>query len=167
MPVEETHAGRQGRHEQNVIGCELAQAFARFGSRVHLVEALHGILPNEDRDAADIVWGSMARDGVELLCCGKDLQVAPAELEAVLVSHPAVADAAVVPRPDEGAGEVPVAFVALKGKATADEIDAFVSERVASYKRLHGVEFIEKIPRSPAGKILRRMLVNVGWPESG
>jgi pyruvate/2-oxoglutarate dehydrogenase complex dihydrolipoamide dehydrogenase (E3) component len=61
------------------IGCELAQAFARFGSRVQLVEALHGILPNEDRDAADIVWRSMARDGIELLCCGKDLQVAPTE----------------------------------------------------------------------------------------
>jgi pyruvate/2-oxoglutarate dehydrogenase complex dihydrolipoamide dehydrogenase (E3) component len=61
------------------IGCELAQAFARFGSRVHLVEALHGILSNEDRDAADVVWGSMARDGIELLCCGKDLRVEKTE----------------------------------------------------------------------------------------
>lgn len=57
------------------IGCELAQSFARFGSRVYLVEALHGILPNEDRDAADIVHASMLRDGVTLLCCGKDLKV--------------------------------------------------------------------------------------------
>lgn len=57
------------------IGCELAQSFARFGSRVHLIEAMHGIMPNEDRDAAEIVHESMLRDGVKLLCCGKDLRV--------------------------------------------------------------------------------------------
>jgi pyruvate/2-oxoglutarate dehydrogenase complex dihydrolipoamide dehydrogenase (E3) component len=57
------------------IGCELAQAFARFGSQVYLVEAMHGILPNEDRDAAEIVHESMRRDGVQLLCCGKELRV--------------------------------------------------------------------------------------------
>jgi pyruvate/2-oxoglutarate dehydrogenase complex dihydrolipoamide dehydrogenase (E3) component len=57
------------------IGCELAQAFARFGSQVYLVEAMHGILPNEDRDAAEIVLQTMRRDGVTLLCCGKDLKV--------------------------------------------------------------------------------------------
>lgn len=61
------------------IGCELAQAFARFGSRVCLVEAMHGILPNEDRDAAEIVLQSMLRDGGQLLCCGKDLSVAKTE----------------------------------------------------------------------------------------
>jgi pyruvate/2-oxoglutarate dehydrogenase complex dihydrolipoamide dehydrogenase (E3) component len=60
------------------IGCELAQAFARFGSEVYLIEALHGIIPNEDRDAAEIVWKSLARDGIRLLCCGKDLQVSRA-----------------------------------------------------------------------------------------
>ena len=58
------------------IGCELAQAFARFGSRVYLIEAQHGILPNEDRDAAEIVLGALVRDGVTLLCCGGDLKVA-------------------------------------------------------------------------------------------
>jgi pyruvate/2-oxoglutarate dehydrogenase complex dihydrolipoamide dehydrogenase (E3) component len=57
------------------IGCELAQAFARFGSRVYLIEAMHGIMPNEDRDAAEIVQQSMVRDGVTLLCCGKDLRI--------------------------------------------------------------------------------------------
>ncbi len=58
------------------IGCEMAQSFARFGSKVFLVEAEHGILPKEDRDAADIVWAQMERDGVTLLCCGKDLKLA-------------------------------------------------------------------------------------------
>ncbi|MGQ0665848.1 MAG: mercuric reductase [Nitrospiraceae bacterium] len=57
------------------IGCELAQAFARFGSQVYLIEALHGIMPNEDRDAAEVVEHRMLRDGVKLLCCGKDLKV--------------------------------------------------------------------------------------------
>jgi pyruvate/2-oxoglutarate dehydrogenase complex dihydrolipoamide dehydrogenase (E3) component len=60
------------------IGCEMAQAFARFGSEVYLVEAEHGILPREDRGAAGIVLESMARDGVKLLCCGKDLKLAKA-----------------------------------------------------------------------------------------
>ncbi|HSB72612.1 MAG TPA: mercuric reductase [Candidatus Methylomirabilis sp.] len=60
------------------IGCELAQAFARFGSQVHLIEAQHGILPSGDRDGAGIVLKSMTRDGVTLLCCGTDLKVAPA-----------------------------------------------------------------------------------------
>ncbi|MBW3599205.1 MAG: mercuric reductase [Planctomycetes bacterium] len=57
------------------IGCELAQAFARFGSHVYLVEAQHGVLPNEERDAAELVLQSMRRDGVQLLCCGKELKV--------------------------------------------------------------------------------------------
>lgn len=57
------------------IGCELAQSFARFGSQVYLIEALHGLMPNEDRDAAEIVHKVMIRDGVTLLCCGKALTV--------------------------------------------------------------------------------------------
>ena len=57
------------------IGCELAQSFARFGSQVCLIEALHGVMPNEDRDAAEIVEQRMLRDGINLLCCGKDLKV--------------------------------------------------------------------------------------------
>jgi pyruvate/2-oxoglutarate dehydrogenase complex dihydrolipoamide dehydrogenase (E3) component len=61
------------------IGCELAQSFARFGSQVYLIESEHGILPNEDRDAADIVEQQMIRDGVTLLCCGKDLLIKKTE----------------------------------------------------------------------------------------
>ena len=58
------------------IGCEMAQTFARFGSHVSLIEALHGILPNEDRDATQVVQVQIVKDGVTLLCCGQDLQVA-------------------------------------------------------------------------------------------
>jgi len=57
------------------VGCELAQAFARFGSQVTLIEAMHGILPSEDRDAAEIVRQSLLRDGVTIRCCGGDLKV--------------------------------------------------------------------------------------------
>ncbi len=89
----------------------------------------------------------------------KGFQVPPAELEAVLLTHAAVSDAAVIPCPDDEAGEVPKAFVVLKGDVTAKELMDFVAERVASYKRLRFVEFTDKIPKSPAGKILRRLLV--------
>ena len=58
------------------IGCEMAQSFARFGAEVYLVEAEHGILPREDRDASEIVRNAMERDGVRLLCCGKNLKLA-------------------------------------------------------------------------------------------
>jgi acyl-CoA synthetase (AMP-forming)/AMP-acid ligase II len=89
----------------------------------------------------------------------KGYQVAPAELEALLVAHPAVADAAVVPRPDPEAGELPVAHVVLRAEATAEELQAWVAERVAPYKRLRAVRFTDQVPRSPSGKLLRRVLV--------
>jgi acyl-CoA synthetase (AMP-forming)/AMP-acid ligase II len=97
-------------------------------------------------------------DRVKELIKYKGYQVAPAELEAVLVEHPMVAEAAVVGRPDEEAGEVPTAFVALAGDASAEEIMAFVAERVAPYKKLRALEVVDEIPKSPSGKILRRVL---------
>jgi pyruvate/2-oxoglutarate dehydrogenase complex dihydrolipoamide dehydrogenase (E3) component len=60
------------------IGCELSQAFARFGSEVFLIEALHGILPKEDADAAEIVKQALFSDGIKLMCCGKDLRISKA-----------------------------------------------------------------------------------------
>ena len=89
----------------------------------------------------------------------KGLQVAPAELEAILLTHEAIADAAVIPCPDDEAGEVPKAYVVLRSDATPEEIMSYVESRVAPHKKLRGVEFIDKIPKSPSGKILRRMLV--------
>lgn len=89
----------------------------------------------------------------------KGFQVAPAELEGVLLSHPNIADAAVIPCADDEAGEVPKAFVVLNGEATAAEIMEFVAERLAPHKKIRFVEFIKQIPRSASGKILRRVLV--------
>ena len=61
------------------IGCELAQSFARFGSQVYLIEAMHGVMPNEDRDAAELIEQQLLKDGITLLCCGKDLHVRKTE----------------------------------------------------------------------------------------
>jgi acyl-CoA synthetase (AMP-forming)/AMP-acid ligase II len=89
----------------------------------------------------------------------KGHQVAPAELEAILLSHPAVADAAVVGSPDEETGEVPKAFVMLQAETSADDLLAFVAALVAPYKKIRRIEFVDGIPKSPSGKILRRVLV--------
>jgi acyl-CoA synthetase (AMP-forming)/AMP-acid ligase II len=98
-------------------------------------------------------------DRVKELIKYKGWQVAPAELEAVLVSHPRVADAAVVRVPDEQAGEVPKAFVVATAELSAQEIMEYVAERVAPYKKVRAVEFIDQIPKSLSGKILRRLLM--------
>ena len=101
-------------------------------------------------------------DRVKELIKYKGYQVAPAELESVVQAHDAVADAAVIPSPDEEAGEVPKAFVVRKPgmEVSAEDLMAFVAERVAPYKKIRRVEFIEAIPKTASGKILRRDLVN-------
>jgi acyl-CoA synthetase (AMP-forming)/AMP-acid ligase II len=95
----------------------------------------------------------------------KGLQVAPAELEALLLTHPAILDAAVVRKADEEAGEVPKAYVVLKpdeaSRATpGDAIMGWVAQRVAPHKRIRHLEFIDQIPKSASGKILRRVLID-------
>lgn len=96
----------------------------------------------------------------------KGFQVPPAELEALLLTHPQVADCAVIPCPDDEAGEVPKGYIVLKAATdsgdapvTAAELMAFVAERVAPHKKIRSIEFIDKIPKSASGKILRRVLV--------
>jgi 4-coumarate--CoA ligase len=94
----------------------------------------------------------------------KGFQVPPAELEALLVTHPAVADAAVIGIPDAEAGELPKGFIALKegAEASAEDIQSFVAGQVATYKQLRLVEFVDEIPKSASGKILRRLLRDHG-----
>src|SRR3989441_595333 len=93
----------------------------------------------------------------------KGFGVGPAEVEAVLCEHPAVADAGVIGKPNEEAGEIPKAFVQLRpnAQATAEELMAFVKERISDYKRVREIEFIEKVPRTASGKILRRELAEL------
>jgi len=88
----------------------------------------------------------------------KGYQVAPAELEALLYTHPQVADAAVIGRADERCGEVPVAYVVPRGELDPSSLMDWVAQRVPEYKKLADVVQCEAIPKTPAGKILRRDL---------
>lgn len=88
----------------------------------------------------------------------KGFQVAPAELEALLLSHPKVADVAVIGVRDEEGEEVPKAFVVLREPVASEELMEFVASRVAPHKKVRRVEIVEQIPKSPTGKILRRVL---------
>lgn len=101
-------------------------------------------------------------DRVKELIKYKAWQVAPAELEALLLTHPAIADAAVVGMRDEECGEVPRAFVVRRSEISAEDIIAFVAAHVAPYKKVRTVVFVERIPKSPSGKILRRILRDQG-----
>ena len=88
----------------------------------------------------------------------KGYQVAPAEIEAILVSHPQISDAAVIPSPNKEAGEIPKAFV-VAAELSEEEVMKFVASKVPPYKKVRAVEFVDEIPKSPTGKILRRILV--------
>jgi acyl-CoA synthetase (AMP-forming)/AMP-acid ligase II len=97
-------------------------------------------------------------DRVKELIKYKGFQVAPAELEAILLSHPAIRDAAVIPSPDEEAGEVPKAFIVLRSETSVEDLLDYVAERVAPHKKIRKVEIIDQIPKTASGKILRRVL---------
>ncbi|XP_021800974.1 4-coumarate--CoA ligase-like 9 isoform X3 [Prunus avium] len=92
----------------------------------------------------------------------KAYQVPPAELEPILQSHPDIADAAVIPYPDEEAGQIPMAYVVRKPGSNINEaaVMDFVAKQVAPYKKIRRVLFINSIPKSQAGKILRRELIS-------
>ena len=89
-------------------------------------------------------------------------QVWPFEVESVLIEHPAIEEVAVIGVPDSYRGEHPKAFIVLRdgyeGKVTEEELIKFCKERLAAYKIIREVEFRRKLPKSPAGKILRRTL---------
>jgi len=90
----------------------------------------------------------------------KGYQVAPAELESLLMEHPGVRDAAVIPKADAEAGEVPKAFVVLREPdLDLKDVLAFVAEKVAPYKKIRYIETVDAIPKNPSGKILRRQLI--------
>ncbi|CAN6338626.1 unnamed protein product [Urochloa humidicola] len=90
----------------------------------------------------------------------KGFQIAPADLEEVLIEHPEIVDVAVASAEDEEAGEIPVAFVVKRPGSTLScvEVMDYVSKQVASYKKIRKVIFVESVPKSPAGKVLRRLL---------
>ena len=93
----------------------------------------------------------------------KGFPIAPAEVEAVLLEHPAVRDCGVVGKPDNAAGEIPIAFIVARDEQNccaklADQLCGYVGDRLAHYKQPKEVRFVNAIPRNPSGKILRKDL---------
>ncbi|MCV7286472.1 4-coumarate--CoA ligase family protein [Mycolicibacterium wolinskyi] len=120
-----------------------------------------GFLHTGDLAKVDATGCVYIVDRLKELIKYKGYQVPPAELEAVLLTHPRIADAAVIGVHDSESGEeVPKAFVVKQPDAdlTGDEVIAFVADQVAPYKKVRQVEFIDAVPKSAAGKILRRQL---------
>jgi acyl-CoA synthetase (AMP-forming)/AMP-acid ligase II len=126
-----------------------------------------GWLHTGDLGYADSDGFTYVVDRVKELIKYKGMQVAPAELEAVLLSHPKIADAAVIRHPDPEAGEVPKAYVVTREPLDEAEVMAWVAGNVAPHKKVRIVEFIDEIPKSPSGKILRRILMDRERAEGG
>ncbi|GAY44050.1 4-coumarate--CoA ligase-like 9 [Citrus sinensis] len=95
-------------------------------------------------------------------------QIAPAELEHLLQSHPDIVDAAVVPFPDEQAGQIPIAFVVRKRWSIIDEsqIQDFIAQQVAPYKRIRQVTFVDSLPKNAPGKVLRKELIKLAHSKA-
>jgi len=125
------------------------------------IELRDGWLHTGDIGYFDVEGYLYIVDRLKELLKYKGMQVAPAELEAILLTHPAVADVAVIPRPDEEAGEIPKACIVLRPgmSASSDELMDYVAKRVAPHKKIRHIEFIEQVPKSISGKILRRVLI--------
>ena len=156
---EESGAGERG--EICVRGPQVMKGYLNCPEATARTLDAEGWLHTGDIGYADEDGHFYVVDRAKELIKYKGFQVPPAELEALLLTHPSVADVAVIPSPDEEAGEVPKAFVVLKENhtATAEELIAHVSSHVAPHKKIRCVEFTDQIPKSPSGKILRRILV--------
>jgi acyl-CoA synthetase (AMP-forming)/AMP-acid ligase II len=160
-----------GAHERGEIcvrGPQVMRGYLNNPTATAQTIDADGWLHTGDIGYADEAGHFRIVDRLKELIKYKGFQIAPAELEALLLTHPAVADAAVVPSPDEEAGEVPKAFVVLKTDSaqadahtapTPDELMSFVAAQVSPYKKIRRLEFVAQIPKSPSGKILRRLLV--------
>ena len=121
----------------------------------------HGWLRTGDIAHFDDEGFLFITDRLKELIKYKGFQVAPAELEAELVTHPAIADAAVIGTPDDEAGELPTAFIAVvqdQPVPTLDDVQTYLKDRLSHYKQIRLLHVIDAIPKSASGKILRRQL---------
>ncbi|HEY6777684.1 MAG TPA: AMP-binding protein [Thermoleophilaceae bacterium] len=157
-PVSGADLGTRGTGEILIRGPQLMRGYlGRPDATAETIDA-DGWLHTGDIGRVDEHGRVFITDRIKELIKYKAHQVAPAELEALLCTHPAVAAAAVIGAPDEEAGELPTAFVVANGEVSDDELMSWIAERVAPHKRIRRVERIDAIPCSPTGKILRREL---------
>ncbi|MFD9792779.1 class I adenylate-forming enzyme family protein [Streptomyces sp. NPDC059070] len=135
---------------------------------------MHGYWENEAATAEITTADGWIRTGdlgyidraglIRLIDRSKDLiiragqNVYPSEIERALQAHPAVRDAAVVGVPDEDFGEVPLAYVVAEEGTGTQELQTYLAQRLAAYKRPRRIEFIDQVPRNPAGKIIKKLL---------
>jgi acyl-CoA synthetase (AMP-forming)/AMP-acid ligase II len=150
--------GRNENGEVLVRGPHVMKGYLNADEATRKVLEPDGFLHTGDLGYVDDKGELYLVDRIKELIKYKGQQVSPVELEAVLMTHPKVADAAVVGVPDEEASEIPKGFVVVREPVTPEELMAFVAERVAPYKKVRQVELIDEIPRTPVGKIERRSL---------
>jgi acyl-CoA synthetase (AMP-forming)/AMP-acid ligase II len=160
-PVTGQDAPPGGRGEVWIRGPQVMKGYHNQPEATAATLTPDGWLRTGDVGTIDADGYTSIVDRLKELIKYKGYQVAPAELEALLLAHPAVADAAVIPSPDEEAGEVPKAFVVLRADAglAPEALLEWVAERVAPYKRVRRLAIVEQIPKSASGKILRRVLI--------
>ncbi|CAN0825972.1 Probable CoA ligase CCL5 [Linum grandiflorum] len=167
--------------EAKVVDAETGEAMAPYGRGELWVKSstvMKGYLRNEEATAEAVDSEGWLRTGdlcyfdgegvlyvvdrIKELIKHNGYQVAPAELEAILLKHPQVMDAAVIPIKDAASGEIPMAYVVRASAGlTEDQVIEFVAAQVAPYKKVRKVAFIDTIPKSAAGKILRKTLISL------
>ena len=151
--------GADQRGELYVRGPQVMRGYLNDPEKTAGMIDSEGWLRTGDMAYADERGNFYIVDRIKELIKYKAYPIAPAELETVLLAHPLVKDAAVVPVPDETAGQIPKAFIVCDESLEPIELMAWVGERVSPHKRIRKVEFTDAIPRSASGKILRRVLV--------
>ncbi|MEG8181981.1 4-coumarate--CoA ligase family protein [Nocardia terpenica] len=157
-PVTGEELGRNRNGEVLVRGPHVMKGYLDAEEATRTVLEPDGFLHTGDLGYVDDNGELFLIDRIKELIKYKGQQVSPVELEAILLAHPKIADAAVVGVPDEEASEVPKGFVVATEPVTPEEIMGFVAERVAPYKKIRQLEFIDRIPRTPVGKVERRSL---------
>ena len=157
-PLTGTEVGVHEQGELLVRGPNVMRGYLKNADATAITIEPDGWLHTGDIVSVDEEGYIFVVDRLKELIKYKGLQVAPAEIEGVLLTHPAIADAAVIGIPDEEAGEVPKAFVVLKDAVTPEAIMQYVAGKVAPHKRVRQAEIVDAIPKSASGKILRRVL---------